>query len=484
MIKRNLNIRLCLTGLFLLICLSCKKLVTIPEPVTTATTAKIFSNDTQASAAMAGVYTQLINGPDGISYGYSGFATGLSTFLGSLSADEMTYYTLGTGWSVFNSNKLLAQNSYVSTLWETAYNSIYGSNDVIQSLEAATSPKLTTKVRTRLTAEAKFVRAFSYFYLLNFFGDVPLVLTIDFNQTRNMTRTPKTEIYAQIIKDLIDAKSDLGADFSDSKTAERIRPNRWAATALLARVYLYTGDYTAAATQASEVIAQSGLFELKDNLNDVFLMNSKEAIWQLQQSKVTARGFATPESYTLFPKNAGFDEFPFRTSLELESVFENKDRRKQDWQRSFLVDGKMFYCPYKYKVGVENTMLGDITEYYMVLRLAEQYLIRAEARTLGGSELNLGIADLNVIRHRAGLDDLPATLSKEAVINAIEKERRTELFAEWGHRWFDLKRTGKAHDVLSVIPIKQPWSGDYQLLFPIPPTEILTNHNLSQNVGY
>lgn len=484
MIKRNLNIHVCLTGLFVLICFSCKKLVTIPEPVTTATTAKIFSNDTQASAAMAGVYTQLINGPDGVSYGYSGFATGLSTFLGSLSADEMTYYTLGPGWSVFNSNKVLAQNSYVSTLWETTYNSIYGTNDVIQSLEASTSPKLSTKVRTRLTAEAKFVRAFSYFYLVNFFGDVPLALTIDFNKTRNMARTPKAEIYAQIIKDLIDAKSDLGADFSDSKTAERIRPNRWAATALLARVYLYTGAYAAAATQASEVIAQSGLFELKDDLNDVFLMNSKEAIWQLQQSKVTARGFATPESYTLFPNNVGFDEYPFRTSLELETAFENKDKRKQDWQRSFLVDGKMFYCPYKYKVGAKNTMLGGITEYYMVLRLAEQYLIRAEARTLGSSELNLAIADLNVIRHRAGLDDLSATLSKDAVINAIEKERRTELFAEWGHRWFDLKRTGRAHDVLSVIPIKQPWSGDYQLLFPIPPTEILTNHNLSQNPGY
>jgi hypothetical protein len=487
MIKRNLNIYVCLIGLFVLICSSCKKLVTIPEPITTATTAKVFSNDTQASAAMAGVYTQLVNGMDGVGYGYSGFATGLSTLIGGLSADELTYYTQGQGWYVYNTNKLLVQDSYTNTIWETAYNSIYGTNDVIQSLDASTSPKLTTKVRTRLTAEAKFVRAFSYFYLVNFFGDVPLVLTIDFNKTRNMSRTPKAEIYAQIIKDLIEAKSDLGADFSDSKTGERIRPNKWAATALLARAYLYTGDYTAAATQANEVITQTGLFQLKTDLNDVFLMNSTEAIWQLQQSKVTARGFATPEAYTLdvsFPTDNGLNEYPFRISDELNPVFEAKDKRKRDWQRSFVVNGKTLNYPYKYKVGKENSNVGDITEYYMVLRLAEQYLIRAEARVLGNSQLDLAIADLNVIRHRAGLDDLPATLSKDAVINAIEKERRTELFAEWGHRWFDLKRTGKAHDVLSVIPIKQPWNGDYQLLFPIPPTEILTNHNLIQNPGY
>lgn len=485
MISRNLNIYVCVTGLLVLVCFSCKKLISIPEPITTATTAKVFTNDSQASSAMAGVFTQLINGIDGTSQGHSGFATGLSTLLGSLCADELIYYTQGPGWYTYNSNKLLAQDAYSYTIWETAYNAIYGANDVIEGIEASTSPKLTGKLRTRLTAEAKFVRAFSYFYLVNFFGDVPLVLTVDFNKTVNMSRTPKADVYSQIIKDLTDAKPGLGADFSESKTGERIRPNRWAATALLARVYLYTGDYSLAAAQASEVIAQSGLFKLKTDLNEVFLMNSTEAIWQLQQNKLaTPHRNATPEGYTLFPNIATVGEYPFRISDELNEVFESKDNRKQEWQKLIVVDGKTLYYPNKYKVGMDDSTVGDITEYYMVLRLAEQYLIRAEARVLGNSQLDLAIADLNVIRHRAGLDDLPATLPRDEVISAIEKERRAEFFAEWGHRWFDLKRTGRAHDVLSVLPIKQPWSGDYQLLFPIPPTEIQANHNLVQNPVY
>ncbi|SDJ39050.1 SusD family protein [Pedobacter sp. ok626] len=485
MIKRSLNIYVCLVGLSMFFCFSCKKLINIPEPITTTTTTKIFSNDSQASSAMAGVFTQLINGIDGASQGHSGFSTGLSTLLGSLCADELTYYNQGPGWYIYNTNKLLVEDSYSYTIWVTTYNSIYGANDIIEGIQASTSSKLTASVRTRLTGEAKFVRAFSYFYLVNFFGDVPLALTVDFNKTGNMTRIPKAEVYKQIIKDLIDAKSALGADFASSKTGERIRPNKWAATALLARTYLYTGAYAEAAAQATEVIAQSGLFQLKTDLNDVFLMNSTEAIWQLQQNpSFEPHRNATPEAYTLLPNIATVGEYPFRISDQLNPVFELKDKRKTDWQMSRVVNGKTLYYPYKYKIGMDNSTVGNITEYYMVLRLAEQYLIRAEASVLGSSQLDLAIADLNVIRHRAGLDDLPATLSRDEVIAAIEKERRAELFAEWGHRWFDLKRTGRAHDVLSVIPIKQPWRGDYQLLFPIPPSEILNNHNLSQNPVY
>jgi hypothetical protein len=121
----------------------------------------------------------------------------------------------------------------------------------------------------------------------------------------------------------------------------------------------------------------------------------------------------------------------------------------------------------------------------MVFRLAEQYLIHAEALANGGGTgVVEAIKDLNKIRLRAGLGELPLTLSKEATLIAVAKERQTELFAEWGHRWLDLKRTGKAHDVLSVLPLKQPWAGDYQLLYPIPLSEIQANVRLVQNADY
>jgi starch-binding outer membrane protein, SusD/RagB family len=125
------------------------------------------------------------------------------------------------------------------------------------------------------------------------------------------------------------------------------------------------------------------------------------------------------------------------------------------------------------------------TEYYTVLRLAELYLIRAEAAARGAAGgINAAIADLNVIRTRALLPALPNTLTAEQVTAAVARERQVELFAEWGHRWLDLKRTGRAHDVLSALSAKQPWAGDYQLLYPIPPAEIRVNPRLMQNINY
>lgn len=486
--KRNFNISILFAGLILMVCSSCKKLIAIPEPIDTITTAKVFANDTQANSAMLGVYSVLINDLTGNSTGYSGFATGLSTMLGSLSSDELSVDLLaGTSFTPYNTNKLLANNSFGPPVWSSAYQAIYGSNAVIEGIEASTSPKLNTNIRIKLTAEAKFVRAFSYFYLVNFFGDIPLALTIDFNQTAHMTRTPTAQVYAQIIKDLQDAKAGLTPDFSGSSTNERIRPNKWAAAALLARVYLYTGDYANALVQANEVIGQSQLFQLNDDLNQVFLKNNSEAIWQLQQSKTAnPRRNATPEGYTMSASYSTIEKkyFGFQISDVLVQTFEPGDKRKQDWLFPDVKDGKAIYYVNKYKVNANNSTVDEPTEYAMVMRLAEQYLIRAEARVLDNNQLELAVGDLNVLRHRAGVDDLPLTLSRDQVIAAIAKERRTELFAEWGHRWFDLKRTGKAHDVLSVIQGKQPWWGDYQFVYPIPPDEIVTNHNLTQNPGY
>ncbi|HSC37594.1 MAG TPA: RagB/SusD family nutrient uptake outer membrane protein, partial [Chitinophagaceae bacterium] len=94
------------------------------------------------------------------------------------------------------------------------------------------------------------------------------------------------------------------------------------------------------------------------------------------------------------------------------------------------------------------------------------------------------ISDLNVLRSRAGITALPASLTTPQVVAAVARERQVELFAEWGHRWLDLKRTGQAHPVLSAIAGKQPWAGDYQLLYPIPLAEIQADPLLVQNPGY
>jgi RNAse (barnase) inhibitor barstar len=348
---------------------SCKDLVSIPEPVGSVTTKKVFATDAQATSAMAGVYTRMINKtPEGAS-GLLGFATGMSTIFGGMSGNELLTTHTSSSYYHFNTNRLLADNTESAKIWISAYDAVYGCNAVIEGIEASVSEKLHENIRKKLTAEAKFVRAFSYFYLVNFFGDVPMALTIDFNKTVNMRKTPKAEVYTQIIKDLQEAKSLLPDNFSGAG-GERILPTKWAATALLARVYLYTGDYKNAVAQASELINQPALFNLPEDLNGVFLKNSPEAIWQLQQGDLPGNGKATPEGYTLLGNKATVpNNRPlFYMSEELKNDFETNDQRKISWTWNETVAGKEIYYPYKYKIGSYNAREGVMTEYYMVLR--------------------------------------------------------------------------------------------------------------------
>jgi hypothetical protein len=462
----------------------CKKLVAISEPVNSITTNKVFSSDAQANAAMAGVFTQIINNNRSFNQPTYGFGSGLSTLLGGLSSDELLFPSNSTYYS-YSINRLSIGDAPATTFWTSAYNTVYGSNAVMEGVKASTSSMLHDSVRTVLTGEAKFTRAFAYFYLINFFGDVPLVLTTDYTQTVQMSRTPKAAAYQQIVEDLKDAQTKLPADYSTGG-GERFRPNKWAATALLARVYLYTGEYANAATQAGDVIGRQALYDLAP-LGNVFLKNSQEAIWQLQQSSgVSNLGTATPEGSVFIPAPLTTGIPRVLLSESLQNAFEINDQRKTTWTGSSNPGTGNQYFAYKYKTGPHNLVVGGTpTEYYMALRLAEQYLIRAEAFAKGApGGLQAAIKDLNKVRQRAGLGELALTLSQEQTLTAIAHERQTELFAEWGHRWFDLKRTGKAKEVLSVLPLKQPWSGDYQFLYPIPISETQANTNILQNDGY
>jgi hypothetical protein len=121
-----------------------------------------------------------------------------------------------------------------------------------------------------------------------------------------------------------------------------------------------------------------------------------------------------------------------------------------------------------------------LSEHYIVLRLAEQHLIRGEARAMQ-NKLIESKQDLNIIRNRAGLTNSTAS-SKEDILAAIARERKVELFSEWGNRWYDLKRTGKANSVLSTIK-PQTWQAT-DTLYPIPQSQINLNSALSQNPGY
>jgi hypothetical protein len=296
-----------------------------------------------------------------------------------------------------------------------------------------------------------------------------LPLTADWDKTYLIPRTSQSKVYDQVIADLKDAQELLPAEYSFANS-EKIRANKFAATALLARVYLYRQEWSNAESQASAVI-NSGSYSLGNDLNDVFLKNSSEAILQFQPSQAIFP-FATVEQYNI--TNTPI----YYLSANLINAFDASDKRKSAWTNTTLLNGATVYYPFKYKVSIGTS--GNLTEYYMVLRLAEQYLIRAEARARQDKSLEAK-ADLDLIRNRAGLPGTQAN-DQQSLVQAVENERRYELFAEWGHRWFDLIRTNRVATVLNSQKGNN-WQTTDQL-YPIPIAEIKKNPHLTQNPGY
>jgi starch-binding outer membrane protein, SusD/RagB family len=185
----------------------------------------------------------------------------------------------------------------------------------------------------------------------------------------------------------------------------------------------------------------------------------------------------------LIPKTLNSNSYsPFAYfTTSLIAAFDSGDQRRVSWIDSTIYRGVKYYFPYKYKLGpAQSIPNGSYSEYYMVLRLAEQYLIRAEAEAqLGDAN---AVTDLNTIRNRAGLTNYSGSADKDSLLNAIYHERQVELFVEWGHRWLDLKRIGQAITVLSASKGFEISSD--ALLYPIPPGDLQTDPNLTPNPGY
>jgi starch-binding outer membrane protein, SusD/RagB family len=456
---------------------SCKKLVQIAPPTSGLTTTEVFADSIDANSAVLGIYSSMISTGQSL-----GFGSGSITLFTGLSGDELVDYNLQYQDLDYDVNKVL--DGITDNLWETPYTLMYAINSCIQSIQASTGISATAK--TEMIGEAEFLRAFCYFYLVNLYGDVPLVLGTDYKINDTASRTPTAQVYQQIIADLKDAETRLRSDYSIAG-GQPTRANQAVATALLARVYLYTGDMTDAVTASSSVI-NNPAYNLVPDLNSVFLVGSSEAILQWQLSTTGPYPFnATPEGYQLQPLAVGAPPL-YYLSPYLVGAFEPNDGRYTAWVDSVNV-GQEYYYANKYKIGAPQAAAGATpTEYYMVLRLAEQYLIRAEAEANGASGGNsAAIADLNIIRNRANLPPLADTLNTAQVLAALAQERRIELFAEWGNRWLDLKRTKAIDSVMTVTtPLKggnTAWAS-YQQLYPVPLWEISNDHNITQNPQY
>ncbi len=449
--------------LFSSVFVGCKKFIEIPPPENQLVSENAFADDKTANATMAGVYS-IMN-----AYNYQ-YGNVLSSFLPAFAADEFYNVLNNTNFNEFKLNALTPDNTYVNSFWVSAYSQIYHANAVMEGIQKSST--LSESTRNQLLGEAKFLRAFSYFYLVNQFGDVPLILNTDYKVNTIMPRTEKSTVYNAIVTDLIDAQTMLSSNYISS---ERIRPNKEAATTMLARTYLYLGKWDLAETEASKVILDSR-YRLLGNLDDVFLIKSEEAIWQLQSVNKSTAGVNTWEGFLIVPPSPTGRAY-YNLYDELVNSFEAGDSRLDNWSKTYVTGGKTFNFPYKYKI---RTVVAPVQEYSMVIRFAELFLIRAEARAQQ-NKVDDACDDLDKIRQRANLSNLPSGLTKEEVLTAVAQERRVELFGEWGHRWYDLIRTGKALDVLK--PLK-PEIDQNDLVFPIPLPAMRTNPFLVQNNGY
>lgn len=462
---------------------SCKDYLQIDPPVTSVNAGNIYKENATATAALTAVYSSIVNT----------FGTSLS-FFPELSADNLTLYSTNAAYKQFYQNAL--NSTTPNNLWVQIYPLIYSCNAAIEGLNSSNT--LTPAVKERLLGEAYFIRAFCYFYLVNLYGDVPLITSTSFKTSIQTPRTSTDIVYQQIVSDLNQASNFLDYNYvkADAKTPysfdeeERVRPNRAAAIAMLARVQLYLKNYTAAEAAATELISRSTQYSSTIALDQVFLKNSKETIWALQPVITNVNtGLGSLYILPASGPTANSTINPVYASSKLIDSFEPGDQRKEKWINNVTTTAATYNYPAKYKIKGGPV---PVTEYTVVLRLAEQYLIRAEAR-IQLNDIPNGISDLNILRYRANdssaplqLAQLTSTLSKKAALVAVTHERQVELFTEWGDRWFDLKRTGQIDSVMTIeTPLKggNSWSS-YKALYPIPFSDINATNILIQNPGY
>jgi starch-binding outer membrane protein, SusD/RagB family len=410
-----------------------------------------FRNKSGIEKGIVGCYSTFQN----LSYFGRNFLT-----IGDLAADNLIHPADATSadFAEIATHAILPENGTVETLWGSLYEGINNANNIIIKVPDMTD--MTDAEKGQALGELYFIRSLNHFNLINLFGAVPLKTkpTIG-TSSLNAGRDAVDAVYAKVIEDLTYASQNLAAS-----TSSKTRATRYAAKALLARVYLYKGDWDLAYQQADDVINEGG-YQLPQNFADVFAADgSPETIFEIDFSEVDRNRVA---EYN-FPKSLN-GRREVAPAPDLINAFLPEDERKAV---SIAYDGINAYAN-KYND------LSKGADNLIVLRLAEMYLIRAEAEVhLPDADLAVVQENINVIRTRAGIPAVTASTEAELTL-AIERERRLE-FAFEGQRWYDLVRTGRATVILPTV------TSITKTLFPIPSAELQTNNSpqMIQNPGY
>ncbi len=429
------------------------------EPFTALDASVGFKTRQDVNAALLGCYNSLQNGSY---YGLRFWA------LGDLYSGTLIHTGTFPSFAQFANRNLLANNVEVTNMWNTIYAGINRTNNVIASAPGVNDPAFNVN---NALGEARLLRAFHYFNLLCIFGGSPQ----GFNQANGLgvplfttptlsaadaapkARASEAEVWTQIFDDLNFALANLDENNGVGKV------NKQVANALKARMHLLRGEWQQALDAATAVI-NSNRYTLLPGANyaNIFLSkNSSETIWELQFDANNTNSIA----FFYYPVALG-GRNEITSSTALRDLHEAGDVR-----RAVNVTTSPANKTQKYtRVAGEDNV--------QIIRLAEMYLICAEALARlnrNAQDITDALANLNVIRTRAGLPDFTST-DPNAIIDAVLKERIIE-FAHEGHRWIDVRRTGR----LSSIGLTQ----EFRALWPIPEREVDTSKGvITQNPGY
>ena len=401
---------------------------------------------------------------------------------GDFTADYIQHNGTFNDYRELGTKQITAANGAIGLMWQSLYRTIYVTNFMLEKLPTVSG--VTDATRKSVTAEAKFLRAWAYFIATYTFGDVPLVTGTDPLANRNVGRTPRATILAAVLADYQAALPDLPAVTSASTNAitNGTYVNQTTCRAALARFYLYQKNWAQAEGLASQVIA-SGIYTLQPNFIDVVTKDfTSESILEVGYALSDDPGTSTslfPNGLSLNNLLVGRREVIPSNPLVVQLNAAQAGTRQQtiSFSTTNLRGSDNGWTVQKYGTASEDN--NNI----VLMRLAEMYLIRAEARAQQGKLTGTtgAIADLNVLRTRAKAPAITAT-NQADVLLAVEQERVYELAFE-GHRWYDLVRTGRAQAVMSAF--SPNWKEAY-LLWPIPQSEIQQNPALvgKQNPGY
>ncbi|MDO5637013.1 MAG: RagB/SusD family nutrient uptake outer membrane protein [Myroides sp.] len=437
---------------------SCEEFLDVEVPKNEIDQNLVFSDDRMAISALTNTYSKIRD----LGF-FAGNKVGIGYLLGCYTDELEVTNAQESSYLRFYQNSVLSDNTAVTSLWNNTYNQIYLVNNVLEGLEK--SKTISPEVQDQLKGEALALRAILHFYLTQTFGDIPYILSTDYRVNTTIGKQSVNAVMVQAVDDLLAAELLVSPAYPSS---EKVRINRNVVEGFLARMYLYQNNWEKAQYYAEKLI-NSGIYRLEP-IETTFLKDSKSAIWQL---KPEAEGRNTLE--------AGEYQFestppPFaRLSTKLLGDFENGDLRKEVWVR-FVGDDRINACAFKYK---QKGISSPSREYSIIMRIEEMYFIAAESAAHKGSwqEFN---GYINAIRERAGLITLDIDNYTDA-LNLLKNERRVELFCEYGHRFYDLKRWNAFDELFDVKP---QWKQYYQVL-PLPEKELLLNPKLlPQNTGY